>query len=260
MEKKTSSSAKSASGESALAFCLGIVFVGCLMQLAGKAKGDSLVFPSVIEIAGAFFRLLRTARTYRLIFTSLSHVCVAMAVSTLVGVSLGMAEGLCPFVKKLLAPLMILLRSIPMIVLVVAVMALAAYSRVPHIATTLMLVPLISEAVAEGCVRIDGELIDVCRLNGPLSPRVLLWVHVPLMAGYLRQAYISAVGMAMKLVISAEYLVQTKNSLGKAVFSSGYFYEYEDVYAYALIMVLLIVLLTEAPLRLLRKRGGLPGA
>ena len=67
------------------------------------------------------------------------------------------------------------------------------------------------------------------------------------MAGYLRQAYVNAVGMGVKLAVSTEYLVQTKNSLGKAVYTSSYFYEYQDIYAYALVMILLVLVVSEGP-------------
>ena len=234
-------------------FCLGIVFIGCLVQLAGTAKGDALVFPSVLSILNAFFRLLKTAATYRLIFTTVAHLCVALAFATVVGVALGMVSGLCNPVRQFLEPLMILFRSIPMIVLVVIVMVLANYSRVPYIVATLILMPLISEATGEGCSQIDPELIDVYKLNSNFSLRILFTVYMPLMAGYLKQAYINAVGMGMKLIISTEYLVQTRNSLGKAVHTSGYFNEYEDIYAYALIMILLVILVTDVPLCILKK-------
>ena len=76
---------------------------------------------------------------------------------------------------------------------------------------------------------------------------VLFQVYLPLMAGYLKQAYVNAVGMGIKLAVTTEYLVQAKDSLGKAVYSSSYFVEYAEVYAYALIMILLAVLVSEAP-------------
>ena len=58
--------------------------------------------------------------------------------------------------------------------------------------------------------------------------------------------------MGVKLVISTEYMVQTRNSLGKAINTSIYFNEYQDIYAYALIMVLLVILLSELPLRIIK--------
>ncbi len=142
---------------------------------------------------------------------------------------------------------MILLRSIPMIVMTVIIMVLAKYEKVPLIATSLMLIPLISEATCEGFLRIEPEMIDVYRMNSGFSARVLFQVYLPLMAGYLKQAYVNAVGMGIKLAVTTEYLVQARDSLGKAVYSSAYFNEYAEIYAYALIMILLAVLVSEVP-------------
>ena len=237
----------------ALAFCLGVELIGCLIQAAGAAKGDTLVFPGVGEILQAFLRLLGEGQTWRMIGTTLRHVLVSMVVSTVIGVTLGVAMGLSSFVRWLLQPLMAMLRALPMIVLIVIVMVMTKYERVPVIASTMILVPMIAEAACEGCRRIDRELIDVYRMNSGLNLTVLRHVHLPLMAGYLRQAWINAAGMAVKLAVSTEYLVQTRNSLGKAVHQSAYFFEYAEIYAFALIMILLVLLVSELPLLMMRR-------
>lgn len=241
-----------------LPFVLGIILIGCLIQAAGWMKNDRLVFPDVFEILRAFFRLIRTPKTWLLIRTTLGHLLSALAVSTVIGLLIGLAEGFSDFVRTLLRPLMSMLRSIPMVVMVVIIMVITRYDRVPLIATSLILIPLISEAACEGCRRIDPELIDVYRMNSEFNARVFFSVYLPMIAGYLEQAYISAVGMGIKVVVSTEYLVQTRDSLGKAINSSIYFNDYQDVYAYALIMILLVVLISELPLQLMRIRKNRP--
>ena len=231
-----------------LAFCLGIVLIGVVLQAAGDFKGDALVFPPVGEILQAFVRLLGEGKTYALIWTTMQHLIVSMAVSTVLGIALGMLQGMIPFVRNLTKPLMIFLRSMPMVILIVIIMVVTEYSRVPVIASSIILTPMIAEAACEGCLRIEKELIDVYRMNANFNGRVLLQVYLPLMGGYLKQAYVNAVGMGVKLAVSTEYLVQTKNSLGKAVYTSAYFYEYQDIYAYALVMILLVLLVSEAPM------------
>ena len=237
----------------ALAFCLGIVMIGAMIQGAGALKGNDLVFPGVTEILRAFLRLLGEAKTWQRIGVTMAHVLSALAVSTAIGVGVGVLQGLCGFVRRLLQPLMSFLRAIPMVVLIFIVMVLMDYDYVPVVASSLILIPMIAEAACEGCLRIDRELIDVYRMSGGFSLTVLWRVYLPLMAGYLRQAYVNAVGMGVKLAVSTEYLVQTKNSLGRAVTDSTYFLEYQDVYAYALIMILLVLLLSELPLAILRR-------
>lgn len=233
---------------SSAAFCLGILLIGVLLQAAGALKGDDLVFPGVDVILQAFFRLITTGKTYLLIWTTLQHLIVSMAVSTVLGIALGLLQGMIPFVRHLFKPLMILLRSLPMIILIVITMVITRYEHVPVLASSIILIPMIAEAACEGCLRIDRELIDVYRMNASFNGKVLLHVYLPLMAGYLKQAWINAVGMGVKLAVSTEYLVQTKNSLGKAVHTSAYFNEYQDIYAYALVMILLVLLVSEAPL------------
>ena len=234
-------------GLNTLAFGLGILLVGGLIQAAGWLKGDKLVFPGVGEILQAFVRMLGEERTWKQIGTTLIHLAEALAAAAVIGTALGLAQGKSSFVRALLKQLMTLLRSIPMIVMTVIIMVLTKYDRVPLIASALMLIPLISEATAEGLRRIEPELMDVYRMNSGFTLRVLFSVYLPLMAGYLKQADINAVGMGIKLAVTTEYLVQARDSLGKAVYSSAYFNEYAEIYAYALIMILLAVLVSAAP-------------
>ena len=230
-----------------IAFCLGIALVAALVQLAAWLKGAPLVFPSVGEILRTFLRLLGEAETWRRVGTTLLHLVLSLVFAGAGGLLLGTAMGLSDFCRTLLSPLMQFLRATPMIVMAVIAMVLLPYDRVPLVVPSLLLIPLISEAVGEGIRRIDPELRDVWRLNSRFSARILLQVYLPLTAGYLRQAFANAAGMGMKLAVTTEYLVQTRDSLGKAIFSSSYFNDYPEVYAYALVMILLVMLLTGLP-------------
>ncbi len=232
---------------SAGAALLGIALLGAALQGASLLKGDVLVFPGIPRILHAFFRLLLSGRTWTQIGVTLGHLALTLLISAAAGTALGLAQGLSGFLRILLRPLMTFLRTIPMIVLTVIIMVLTSYDRVPVAAGSLILIPMIAEAACEGCLGIEPELQDVWRMNSALNPRVILRVHLPLMAGYLRQAWVNAAGMGIRMVVTTEYLVQARNSLGKAVFTSQYFYEYEEIYAYALIMILLVLLLSRAP-------------
>ena len=238
-----------------LAFCIGILLTGALVQLAGSLRGDRLVFPGVGRILSVFVRLLGEGSTWKRIGITLLHLAEALALSALLGLLLGLAEGFSPFVRNMLKPLMATLRSLPMIILVILIMVLAHYSMVPLIATSLVLIPLLSEAVCEGLLSIEPELLDVYRMNSSLTPLVLGKVHLPLMAGYLKQSWVNAVGMGLKVAVTTEYLVQSRDSLGKAVFSSLFNSEYAEIYAWALIMILLILALTGIP-PLIRRAAG----
>ena len=243
---------------SGIAFCLGLILIGVLLQAGGMLKGNRVVFPGLPEIGQALLRLFGNPDTYRKIGNTLLHVIEALAISAGIGILAGLAEGLSEWIHSFLRPLMILVRSIPMIVLVILIMSVQSYRSVPVTAACMILIPILSEAVYEGCRSLDPELTDVYRMNGGFSFQVAVHVYLPLIAGYLKQAFANAAGMGLKVAVSAEYLVQARDSLGKAVYSSAYFSEYAEIYAYALIMILLVLLITDIPeilVRLKRRRS-----
>ena len=236
------------------AFCLGIAAILLLIQAGGAFHGNRIVFPGAREIGKALVRLLSRGETYERIGVTMLHLLAALAAAMAAGILAGTAEGLSEKVYSFLKPLMILIRALPMIILVILVMTVLPYRRVPAVTGTLALLPVISEAVCEGFRSVEPELIDVYRLNSGFNFQVLIHVYIPSIAGYLKQAFFNAAGMGLKVVVSAEYLVQAKQSLGKAVYSSSYFLEYAEIYAYALIMILLVLLMTELPVALIRLR------
>lgn len=235
-------------------FVLGILLIAVMIQAGGAIRGNRIVFPDVCEIGTTFLRLLAQKKTYISIGTTMLHLLEALAASMLLGTVLGILQGVSNHFRSMLIPLMTLIRSMPMIILVILTMTMMPYSAVPFAATTIVLVPLISEAVNEGIRSIDPELTDVYRMNSGLNFTVIKHVHIPLISGYLRQAFFNAAGMGLKVAVSAEYLVQTRNSLGKAVYSSSYFLEYSEIYAYALLMILMVFMITEVPALIFRYR------
>ena len=226
----------------------GIVLVLILLEAGSYIKDDRLIFPSTGEIGREFLSLLREQDTWRQISTTLLHLLEAFALSACIGIVLGIAEGLIPYLHTLLKPLMTLLRSLPMIIMVIILMVLVqSYRTIPVTAGCMIVIPMISEAGYEGCIRIDPELIDVYRMNSGISLRVILQVYLPLMGGYMKQAFVNAFDTGLKVIVTAEYLVQTKDSLGKIIFQKYKNSDFSVMYAYALIMILLVILLTGLP-------------
>lgn len=231
-----------------LAFIPGLLLILILLETGSHLKNDRLIFPPAGEIGREFLNLLYEGETWRQIGTTLIHLMTAFLLSAGIGVILGIAEGLIPYLHSLLRPVMTLLRSLPMIILVIVLMVLSrSYRGVPVAAACLIMVPMISEAGYEGCIRIDPDLIDVYRMNSGISLQVLFRIYLPLMSGYMKQAFVNAFGTGLKVIVTSEYLVQTRDSLGKAVFQNYKQLEYSRLYAYTFLMILLVIVLTGLP-------------
>ncbi len=231
-------------------FILGIFLIIVLVQILSLVKNNPIVFPNVFEIFKALFNLLINKNTYEMIGFTLLRLLISLIISLIIGVIIGIFEGLNNNIRLILKPLMVILRSLPMIVLVVIFMVLVSskgWKNIPIISTSILLIPLISEAVAEGIKNMDKALIDVYKLNSNLRPFVIFKVHIPLILGYLKQAFVNAIGMGIKIIVTTEFIVSVAPSLGKGIFNAQYLNEFENIYAYAIIMVLLVLIIEYLP-------------
>ena len=237
-----------------IAALLGIGLILALLQVGHALQGSKALIPSVDELLRTLWDMLGREKTYTRIGVTLLHVVKSVALSSVIGIALGMAEGLVPYLHALLRPLQSLFRSIPVILLGIIMLMVTRFSKewMPVLTGCLVLVPLISEAAYEGCVRIDTSLTDVYRLDSRTTPRIILRVYLPLISGYIRQAFVNACGMGLKVVVTAEYLVQTADSLGTAIHNQLDSLNYAELFAYALIMVLLVLVLTGIPALVMR--------
>ena len=105
-----------------LSFCLGIVLIALLIQAGGLFHGNRIVFPDIREIWQALLRLASGRKLYVSISVTIIHLLEALAVSAGIGIPLGIAEGVSNHFRSLVMPLKTLVRSLPMIVLVILIM------------------------------------------------------------------------------------------------------------------------------------------
>ena len=230
-----------------LAFCFGIVLIGVLIQLLQFIKGDDVLFPSVGDVLSCFFKLLAEPYTYKFIGVTLLQLLASIVIATVVGIALGSIAGFNKIVEKILKPFMILFRSLPMIVLIVILWLILNKEYIPILGTSLVIIPIIYEATLQGIRHIEREYFDVYRLYSNTTPYILFRVHLPMISGYLKQAYTNAIGMGLKVIVTIGYVVGVRNSFGQEIVDSRMLLEFDKIYAYGLLLIIMVSLFELLP-------------
>ena len=236
-------------------FVAGILIIVLLITIIGLIKDNQVVFPSAIDILGSFFELFKDGKTYLFIGTTVLDFLIVIIVSSILGLGLGILSGFSDISKGLLKPFIICARSLPMVIIIVIIMLTIPndnYRYVPIISTTIALIPILYESTCEGIRRIDSSYNDVWKLNSKLNMKVITHVHLPLISGYLKQAFVTAIGLGIKMIVTTEYIAGVRNTIGFAVFDSKSVVEYNKVYAYALMLILIVVLLEFIPFLIIK--------
>ena len=232
-------------------FVAGIIIILLLITIIGLINNNPIVFPSVWDIFGSFFKLLGDGNTYKYLGITILDFVIVLITSSIIGIGFGILSGFNDISKGILKPFMIVARSMPMVIIIVIIMLTIPndnYRYVPIVSTTIALIPILYEAVSEGIRRIDSTYNDVWRLNSNLNPKVIMNVHLPLISGYLKQSFVNAIGLGIKMIVTTEFIAGVRNTLGVAIFDAKTQVEYSEIYAYGLLIVIIISIFELIPI------------
>ena len=230
-----------------LYFCLGIILLCLVLELASVIINKPVFFPNIIEILKAFFVKLTEGNTYFYIGNTLLELLIAIVISFVIGVFIGIIGGINKNIYQMLRPMMGMLKTIPVIVLIVIIFVLSEINFAPTICASLAIIPHIYESIAHGIRGIDKALIDVYKLNSNFNFMVVRKVYLPLISSHSHSAFISALGLGVKVLITSEYVCGKNLTIGHAVMNAFNSLEYTNLYAYSFIVVILILLLEVIP-------------
>ena len=233
-----------------LYYCGGIILVAVLMQILSTAIDKEIFVPSVNTILGDFFNLLKDKNTYLYLANTLKHLIIALIISFLIGGFLGIAAGILKPIYMILKPLMSMLRILPIIMFIVILMAIFSVNRpneIVIILCSLVIIPIIYEGFYQGIANIDSTMLDVYKMNSSLNLKVLFNVHLPLIVSYVVGAFINAIGLGIKVLVTTEYIVGANNTIGQAIILEKNNLNYSYIYAYSIILIILVIVIELLP-------------
>ncbi len=235
----------------ALPYFVSALLILAALQLASVLL-DPLLAPPPLESLKALGRLAASGVLFHELGITVLRALAGVLLANIVGLILGVASGLIPGAMRLVAPLVTALQSCPPIVWISLVMVWAGTGSAVPVATVFAAtVPFVFSATAQGVMALDRRLLSMSALfDVPLKKRLRLLV-VPGILSYWLSAFSAVLASGWKAAAVAEFL-GSHSGVGAQIFWSYRRLEMADLYAWALALIILGVLLEWgliAPLR-----------
>ncbi len=230
-----------------LIYILSFLSIILIVQVCSSVINNDLILPNVGEIILSFFKLLGKGKTYLYMGKTLYHLIISLLLSIIIGAVLGILAGINKYVKIFLKPWITIFRSIPLASAIVLIMIISGLAKAPYVICVFMTISIVYEGFCKGIESLSSELMDVWKLDSKINLKIITKIHLPLITPHINVALINALGIGIKVIIMAEYIVGSKNTLGGAILLAINQLEYADVYAYSIIMILLVLALEYLP-------------
>ena len=221
---------------------LSIFILFLIWQAAAVAVDLSLLLPTPKDVLIAFGRIFVESDSLTVILFTILRLSLGLLLAAVPGIILGIVAGFNKNFATFMNPIVTVLRTIPVIALTVILLILAGNILTPFYITFFMLFPLIYQGVYGAINNIDKELIDVYRLEDNHFITGLTHCYLPLISKDIRTALLQSLGLGLKVMIMAEYLAQTDNSIGKAISFARVNFAYDEIFAWTLLLIIIAVL------------------
>lgn len=209
----------------AIAFLVGVWIA------AWAAVGNELLVPSFSDSVKAFFSLFINGGFWKGFLQSLSRVAIAFCISFVFAAALAVVAYLYPAFAKFFAPIAAVIRSMPVLAVLLIVLVWTGAGVAPVVVAFLSLFPLLYTGTLSALKGIDGELIEMSRVyRVGLKTRIAALYLLNIAPQTLRQAG-AALAFGVKLVLSAEVLSRTAGSLGNMMQDAQIFSEMPLLFA-----------------------------
>ncbi len=195
----------------------GVILFLFVWKILSTGIGSEILLPSP---EAAFIRLLRiggTAGFWQALGATTLRSLYGFIISYLAGIIAGSVAGIFPSFRAFIKPLLTILRTIPVLALILLAMLWFVTDLVPVFVCFLMVFPLTFANVLEGVLQVDSGLLQMGRIYGLTGIQQFFHITLPSMTPFLIAGANAGLGMAWKVTIAAEVLCQPRKAVGSGI-------------------------------------------
>ena len=207
--------------------------------LISRALNREIYLPSPGATLEAVLRLSIRAKFWQSILMTFLRVVLGFSLSCLLGIILGIICGLNKALEDIFNPLIIAIKSTPVMSVIIIALIWFKSGLVPVFVCFLMCFPIIWTNTVEGIHEVDEKLLQMAGVYRVNKGEILRGIYVPSLTPYLRAGIITALGLGWKVTVAAEVLSSPKYSIGGNLHGAKVYLESSELFAWTLVVVVL---------------------
>ncbi len=218
-----------------------IVIVFGAWAIGAEVADSELILPSIGDTFKEFGDVFALDAFRSGLCGTMLRSLICYAISIAIAFLLFFAGSISYAASRIIGPIVSALRTLPTMAvsLIIAIWAGAAVA--PVVLGVLVVAPMLYSALFARTSTIDKELVEVARLNGASRAKVFFYVTLPYAAPALPESLSTAFSFGVKVVVAAEILMQTANSLGMLMYLARTYLMTAMLIAFVVITVVISV-------------------
>ena len=191
-----------------------VVMIVIVYAIISKIVGVELVAPSVGSTLKEFFAMFGKVEFYKAVGGTLLRAFIAYVLSFVLAFALATLTKLWKPLRRAFSPIVALIRVLPtMSLILLALIWFNSFQSTVLVAFCIVF-PMLYTGFCDAIESVDKDLIEMSRVYAVDKRRLVTKLYIPQALPSVFTSIKSSIGLNLKLIISAEVLAQTADSMG----------------------------------------------
>ncbi len=217
---------------------LSVTFMLVVWKLLAMHFKSDFILPSPEKTFVTTISLFTEKQFVAIVGATILRGLIGFVISLIFGVGLGIWAGISPGFNAFLKPILITIRSTPVIALILLALIWLNSTSVPIFIAILTMFPFICTNVIDGIRSVDHNLVEMANFYRVKQLRIVREVYIPAIMPFIISGASSAMGIGWRAIIIGEVLSQPQFGVGTVMQSAQTFLNVDAVIAWTIIAVI----------------------
>ena len=219
---------------------IGVALIVGVWAIVAVIYDKPLIVPSAASVVSSFFLLFAEESFYADIGLTLARSVACFALSYVLALPLALLAAFNTTFANIFKPLVEVLRSVPVIAVILIALTLFSSAVLPIAVGFLMVFPLTYSALLNSLTTDEVKLnLEMCAVYSVRKCDVVRYVYLPTVAPASFCQAKTLLPLCVKVVVSGEALAYSRVGLGLAMQASQINVQIDRLVAYALVAIVL---------------------
>lgn len=210
-----------------------------IWAIFARVVGIEIIVPSLKTTFAQLFSILGKASFYVAIKNTLLRSLLSFFLAMVCAVILSIASAFLPIIYKLSSPFIAIMRAVPTMSIILLTIVWLSPQTSPVLIAFIIIFPMMYAGIFSSISSIDKDLISMSKAYRVRKRDMVISLYLPSIAPSFFDISRANISLTVKLIISAEVIAQTKNSLGIAMQLARGQLETAQLLAYTLVAIAL---------------------
>lgn len=216
-----------------------VIFMLAGWKILAVHFNSDFILPSPEKTLITTLNLFENIHFLTIVGSTVLRGVVGFVISVILGIGLGIIAGINPHFNAFLRPMLLTIRSTPVIALILLALIWLSPGSVPVFIAMLTMFPFICINVIDGIKSVDKDLVEMATFYRIGRNRIIRELYIPAIMPFIISGASSAMGIGWRAIITGEVLSQPKYGIGTLMLGAQTFLNVDAVIAWTILAVII---------------------